>query len=257
MQKAERITMLKEERFQVILNQLGQDQKVLLSGLSDILKVSEDTVRRDIKELADRGLLKSVRGGAVPHAPGPHNFKDRVEYGNDQKRVIASKALKFLKDGQVAIFDGGTSAMLIAQALPKDIRLTVVTNSFPIASILEEHDKVEVLFAGGRLLKSSFVTIGHETIQYFKKFRADICFFGICSIHSELGVTGPDYEESEVKRAMVESSREVIALSTMEKLGTAEAYYICPTNQLTTIVTDQPDDVSDFKIYKEMGIRMV
>jgi len=249
--------MLKEERFQVILNQLNQAQKVHLGGLSSILNVSEDTVRRDIKELADQGLLKSVRGGAVPHSPGPHHFKDRVEYGNEQKKIIANKALTFLKNDMVVIFDGGTSAMLIAQALPKDIRLTVVTNSFPIVNILEAYESVEVLFSGGRLLKNSFVTIGMESIQFFRKFRADICFSGICSIHPELGVTGPDYEESEVKRAMIESSKDIIALSTTEKLGTAEAYYICPTDHLSTIITDQPDDLEEFDIYKSLGIRMV
>ncbi|WP_229253695.1 DeoR/GlpR family DNA-binding transcription regulator [Dyadobacter sp. NIV53] len=249
--------MLKEERFQVILSQLNQDQKVHLADLSQILKVSEDTVRRDIKELADQGLLKSVRGGAVPHSPGPHRFHDRIEYGNEQKEIIAKKALDFLRDGQVVIFDGGTSAMLIAQALPKDIRLTVVTNSFPIANILEVHENVEVLFAGGRLLKNSFVTIGNETIRFFKKFRADICFLGICSIHPELGVTGPDYEESEVKKTMIESSREIIALATIEKLETAEAYYVCPTGQLTAIITDQSNDFPEFEVYKKMGIKMV
>jgi len=249
--------MLKEERFKTILNLLGQDQKVHLAVLSNILNVSEDTVRRDIKELAEQGFLKPVRGGAVPHAPGPFHFKDRIEYGNEQKKVIAKKALAFLKNDQVVIFDGGTSAMLIAQSLPKDIRLTVVTNSFPIASILEEHENVEVLFSGGRLLKKSFVTIGNETIQFFKKFRADICLLGICSIHIDLGVTGPDYEESEVKKAMVDSSREIVALSTIEKLGTAEAYYVCPANQLTTIVTDQPDESEDFDIYRKIGIKIV
>ena len=249
--------MLKEERFQVILNQLSQDQKVHLTELSHILKVSEDTIRRDIKELADQGLLKSVRGGAVPHSPGPHRFRDRIEYGNEQKEIIAKKALSFLKDGQVVILDGGTSAMLIAKALPKDIHLTVVTNSFPIVNILEAHEKVEVLFAGGRLLKNSFVTIGNETIQFLKKFRADICFLGICSIHPDLGVTGPDYEESEVKKVMIESSREVIALSTIEKLGTAEAYYVCPTNQLTSIITDYSSDLPEFDIYKKIGINMI
>jgi len=147
--------------------------------------------------------------------------------------------------------------MLIAQALPKDIRLTVVTNSFPIVNILEAYESVEVLFSGGRLLKNSFVTIGMESIQFFRKFRADICFSGICSIHPELGVTGPDYEESEVKRAMIESSKDIIALSTTEKLGTAEAYYICPTDHLSTIITDQPDDLEEFDIYKSLGIRMV
>ena len=255
--KISNCSMLKEERFQLILEQLNQEQKVQLGQLSDLLKVSEDTVRRDIKELADQGLLKSVRGGAVPHSPGPHHFRDRIGYGSEQKQIIANKALQFLQDGQVVIFDGGTSALLIAQSLPKDIRLTVVTNSFPIANILEEHEKVEVLFAGGRLMKNSFVTVGNETIQFFRRFRADICLLGICSIHAELGVTGPDYEESDVKRAMIESSREVIALSTIEKLGTAEAYYVCPTNQLTTIVTDQPDEREEFTIYREIGIKMV
>lgn len=249
--------MLKEERFQLILSQLGKDKKVHLGLLSNLLNVSEDTVRRDIKELADQGLLKPVRGGAVPHAPGPHHFRDRIDYGNEQKKIVAEKALRFLKDDQVVIFDGGTSAMLIAQMLPKDIRLTVVTNSFPIANILEDHEKVEVLFAGGRLMKKSFVTTGNETIRFFKKFRPDICLLGICSIHVDLGVTGPDYEESEVKKAMIESSGEVIALSTIEKLGTAEAYYVCPANQLTTIVTDQPEESEEFLIYKKIGIEIV
>ncbi|MHA4742578.1 DeoR/GlpR family DNA-binding transcription regulator [Dyadobacter sp. MSC1_007] len=249
--------MLKEERFQIILNQLGHEQKVYLGHLSTLLNVSEDTVRRDIKELADQGLLKSVRGGAVPHSPGPHHFRDRMKYDNEQKQIIATKALQFLKDGQVVLFDGGTSTMLIAQMLPKDLRLTVITNSFPIASLLEEHEHVEVLFAGGRLLKNSFVTIGNDAIQFFKKFRADICLLGICSIHAELGVTGPDFEESDVKRAMIESSREVIALATGEKLGTAEAYYVCPTERLSMIITDQANDNEAFKIYTDLGIRMV
>ncbi|HEV7381735.1 MAG TPA: DeoR/GlpR family DNA-binding transcription regulator [Dyadobacter sp.] len=249
--------MLKEERFQLILEQLNQQQKVQLGNLSALLKVSEDTVRRDIKELADLGLLKSVRGGAVPHSPGPHHFKDRIGYGNEKKQIIANKALSYLKDDQVVIFDGGTSPLLIAQSLPKDIRLTVVTNSFPIANILEEHEKVEVLFAGGRLMKNSFVTVGSDTIHFFSKFRADICLMGICSIHPELGVTGPDFEESEVKRAMVGVSREIIALSTVEKLGTAEGFYVCPTDQLTTIITDQSGDNGDFKGYRDMGITMI
>lgn len=249
--------MLKEERFQFILDRLSNDQKVYLTGLSALLNVSEDTVRRDIKELADQGLLKSVRGGAVPHSPGPHHFRDRVLQDNEQKQIIADKALTFLKDGQLVIFDGGTSAMLIAKSLPKDIRLTVVTNSFPIVSILEEHEHVEVLFAGGRLLKNSFVTIGNETIQFLKNFRADICLLGICSIHSHLGVTGPHYEESEVKRVMIECSKEVIALAAVEKLATAEAYYVCPTEQLSVIITDQPADNEAFQVYTDLGIRMV
>ena len=83
--------MLKEERFQLILKQLSEDQKVTLKALSETLEVSEYTVRRDLKELTDQGLLKAVRGGAVPHSPTPHHFSDRLHYKSEVKRVIAKK----------------------------------------------------------------------------------------------------------------------------------------------------------------------
>ncbi|WP_025763362.1 DeoR/GlpR family DNA-binding transcription regulator [Dyadobacter tibetensis] len=249
--------MLKQERFQVILDQLGQNNRVLLTELSALLGVSEDTVRRDIKALSDQGLLQAVRGGAVPPSPVPHQFKDRMTYGNEQKKLIAQKAVGLLKDGQVIILDGGTSTLLLATLLPADISLTVITNSFPIASVLEEHQGVEVLFAGGQLMKSSFVTVGADTIDFFRKFRPDICFLGICSIHRDYGVTGPDFEESQVKAAMVQVSKKVVALSSTEKMDTAESYYICPADELHSIVTDQIGDMVLFEKYKNLGIKLL
>src|ERR1700733_7921288 len=109
--------MLKEERLRWILNRLEQDKKVLLFTLSEELSVSEDTVRRDIRELSDQGLLKMVRGGAVPHAPGPKHFTDRIHIANKDKQAIAHKAISLLRDGQVVIFDGGTSTLAVASIL--------------------------------------------------------------------------------------------------------------------------------------------
>src|SRR4051812_14216686 len=108
------LSMLKEERLQMILSRLQQDQRVLLPTLSEELKVSEDTVRRDIRELSSQGLLKMVRGGAVPHSPGPQHFKDRIHFASSDKKIIAEKALSLLQDKQVVIFDGGTSALAVA-----------------------------------------------------------------------------------------------------------------------------------------------
>src|SRR5690349_4225626 len=159
-------TMLKEERFQLILNRLSEDQKVTLKTLSEQLKVSEYTVRRDLKELTDQGLLKAVRGGAIPHSPTPHHFADRLNYQNEVKRAIAEKALGLLQNGQVVVLDGGTTAMAISSILPRDLQITVVTNSFPIVSVLESHPNIEVLFAGGRLNKTAFAAIGHDTINF-------------------------------------------------------------------------------------------
>ncbi len=247
------MVMLKEERLQLILCRLEENKKVRLCDLSEELSVSEDTIRRDIRELSERGLLTMVRGGAIPHAPGPKSFTDRIHFASKDKQIIARKALEFLHDGQVVIFDGGTSALAVASILPKDLKITVATNSFPVASMLEDHQNVEVLFAGGRLYKESFVTTGFETIRFFQQIRADICFLGICSIHLQIGVTSHFYEEAEVKKTMIAASNLVVALTTPEKIDTAESYYICPATDLNTIITTIPHDAR-LQLFNAAGI---
>lgn len=248
--------MYKGERQEQILKWLQKDQRVSLSSLSKELNVSEDTIRRDIKEMSVRKLLKEVRGGAVPHAPGPMDIKDRMNYAGRQKQEMAKKAIKLVKKGNVLILDGGTSTMAVASMLPKDLNLTVITNSFPVANVLDDRDDVEVLFAGGRLFRESFITSGHDTINFYKNIRADICFLGVCSIHLELGLTGHHYEEAAVKKAMIESSAQVVALATAEKLNTAEAFHICPITALTGLVTPSPG-LDLLQPYKEAGIQVI
>lgn len=249
--------MLKEERFQYILDKLTEDQKVTLKSLSKELRVSDYTVRRDLKELTDKGLLKAVRGGAVPHSPTPHHFQDRLNYKSHEKKIIAEKALGMLQDGQVVVFDGGTTALAIASILPPELQITVVTNSFPVVSVLEAHPGIEVLFAGGRLHKSAFASIGHDTIRFFRNIRADLYFMGICSIHPTIGVTTINYEESEVKKAIVEASKQVIALTPHERINTAEAFFICPLSSVDTVITDE-DGIADAKeLFKDTAISVV
>ena len=247
--------MLKQERHQLILDALKKDAKVVLAEISKQLKVSEDTVRRDIKELSNQKLLREVRGGAIPHAPGPVELKERINYATGKKQLIAQKAVKLIKQGQSIILDSGTSALAVADALPENYGLTVFTNSYPIVNVLEDRKDVEVYFAGGRLFRESLINVGHDTISFFESIRADICFLGICSIHLQLGVTGHFYDECAVKKAMIKSAGQVIALSTPEKINTAEAFHICPASALTGMVTSSPD--SDlFKPYKEEGIKI-
>ncbi len=246
--------MLKEERFRLILDKLSEDQKVTLKTLSRQLKVSEDTVRRDLKELSDQGLLRAVRGGAIPHTPTPHHFSDRLHYKSDVKKVIAEKAVGMLRDGQVVVFDGGTTALAIANILPPELHITVVTNSFPVVSVLELHPNIEVLFAGGRLYKSAFTAVGHDAIRFFNNIRADIYFMGICSIHPTVGVTTINYEESEVKKAIVQVSKRVVAVTPHERVNTAEAFFICPLSSVDTIITDDEGRESTEESYRDSGI---
>jgi DeoR/GlpR family transcriptional regulator of sugar metabolism len=249
--------MLKEERFQFILKKLSEDQKVTLKTLSKLLNVSEYTVRRDLKELTDHGQLKAVRGGAIPHSPTPHHFSDRLHYKTDEKKVIAEKAVGLLDNGQVVVFDGGTTALAIASILPHDLRITVVTNSFPIVNVLEEHPNIEVLFTGGRLLKEAYTAIGQDAIRFFNKVRADIYFMGICSIDPTIGVTTIHYEESEVKKAIVDVSKRVIALTPTERINTAEAFFICPLESVDTIITDEEGKELAEQYFKDSGITVM
>jgi DeoR/GlpR family transcriptional regulator of sugar metabolism len=248
--------MLKEERQQQILGWLQKDRKVILSDLSKQLKVSSDTIRRDIKELSAQKLLKEVRGGAIPHAPGPHDLKERANFASRQKQLMAKKAVQLLKRGQVVLLDSGTSTLAVASILPKDMDLTIFTNSYPIVSMLEERKDVDVFFAGGRLFRESMITTGHDTITFFESIRADICFLGICSIDLELGVTGQHYEECAVKKAMIKSSGWVVALSTPEKLNTAEAFHIAPIHALNGMITSSPE-IDLLEPYRKAGISIL
>jgi len=246
--------MIKDKRLEQILEHVSRQRSVSLTDLSISLNVSEDTIRRDIKMLADQGLLKAVRGGAVSHTPIPHHFRAREKHDMAQKRIVAAKALQFIKDGQVIFMDGGTSIQALAEQIPADRKITVVTHSFPVVSVLEDHPNAEVIFAGGRLSKSAFTTTGYETIQTFKNFRADLCVFSVCSIHPVLGLTTVNHEEAQVKRTMIEMAGQTIALSTIDKLNTAEAFYIGPITDIDAIVTDADPNDEQLHIYKQSGI---
>lgn len=249
--------MLKEERFKFILNKLSEDQKVTLKTLSKDLSISEYTARRDLKELSDQGFLRAVRGGAISHSPIPHLFSERLTYQNDLKKIIAAKAIKLLKNGQVVVFDGGTTALSIASILPPDLQITVITNSFPVANVLQNHPAIEVLFAGGRLHKGAFTAIGHDAIRFFNNIRADLYFMGVCSIHPSIGVTTINYEESEVKKAIVEVSKQVVALTPHERINTAEAFFICPASAVDIIITEDIENGETENLFNDSGITVI
>ncbi|MCV9933187.1 DeoR/GlpR family DNA-binding transcription regulator [Flavobacterium sp. LS1R47] len=249
--------MKKEERQNVILEYLSKEHRVTLFELSEYLNVSEDTVRRDVKELSDQGLLKAVRGGAVAPSPIPLHFRNREKHDLENKKIIAEKAISFLKDGQVVFIDGGTTSLALVASFPYDLKITVITNSFPVAVLIEDLPNVELIFAGGKMCKTSFATASIETIDFFRNFRADVCILGVCSIHHERGITGIIYDDSQIKKNMIQNSNTVIALSSIEKIGTAEAYFVCPIKDINILVTNTSPDDEVLKAYKEAGITIV
>jgi DeoR/GlpR family transcriptional regulator of sugar metabolism len=237
--------VLTAERRQVILTRLERDGKVVASELVDALGVSEDTVRRDLRELASGGLIQRVHGGALPPAPSAISFAQRLEVAPEAKAHLAEAALPLLEGANVLLLDGGTTALELARRLPPDRDCTVLTNAPPVAAALAAHPRAEVVLIGGRLLKESQTTVGAEALDALRQVRADACVLGICSLHPELGVMATDHDEAHVKRAMIEVSGEVIALATADKLHTASPWVVAPVTDVTHLVTDADPELTE------------
>ena len=247
--------MLTAERRNEILVRLNRDGKVVASQLVDELGVSEDTVRRDLRELAADGLVQRVHGGALPPTTPMPSFAQRLHVSREAKGHLAEAALPLLEGANVVLLDGGTTALELARRLPPERDCTVLTNSPPVAAALASHPRAEVVLIGGRMLKDSQTTVGAEAVEALRQVRADACVLGICSVDAELGITTSHSEEAHVKRAMVAASAEVIALATADKLQTASPWVVAPVGDLTHLVTDADEDVT--APYAAAGVSVV
>jgi DeoR/GlpR family transcriptional regulator of sugar metabolism len=247
--------VLTAERRQAILARVEREGRVVASELVTSLGVSDDTVRRDLRDLAEQGLLQRVHGGGRAAAPPLGSFTQRLEVSREKKAALAEAALPLLVGARVIVLDGGTTTFELARRLPLLYDGIVVTNSPPVASALANHPKAEVVLIGGRLLKDAQVAVGAAAVEAFRTVRADICVLGICSLHPDVGVTSPDGEEASVKRAMVASAGEVIALATADKLRTASPWVVAQLADIDHLVTDGSGELT--RPYTGAGIDVV
>ena len=249
--------MLTEQRKRLILQRLSENGQVIAKALSAELSLSEDTIRRDLRELAHEGLLQRVHGGALPASPAVADFAGRETLASDEKRAIGRAAAAMIQPGQVAILDGGTTTRELARRIPQTLHATIVTHSPTIAVTLVSHPGVEVVLIGGRLFKHSVVCTGAAAIEAIGRIRADFYFMGITGIHAELGLSTGDFEEAHVKRALIKAAAETIVLVSPEKLNAASAYVIAGLEEIHGMVV--PSQTADKAIapYKRRGVTII
>ena len=235
-----RETVLAAERRGEILARLRARRRVVVAELVAGLSVSEDTVRRDLQELAALGLLRRVHGGALASTPGALPFEQRREIAPEKKAALAEAAVPLVESSRTLFVDGGTTALEVARRLPSSWDGVVVTNAPPVADVLATHPNAEVVVVGGRLLKHAQVAVGPVAVDSLRTVRADACVLGVCAFHPETGVSTDD-EEAHVKRAMVEASADVIALATRDKLH-SRTHSRRPARELDHLVEAAGDD---------------
>jgi DeoR/GlpR family transcriptional regulator of sugar metabolism len=248
--------MLKKERQSFILRQVNIHNKVLSSDLSTEMRVSEDTIRRDLNELSDEGKILKVHGGAL--SKSFHlSIPDNNVYSLDAKKIIAQKAVRLIKDGMFVLTTGGTTIIELAKALPVELSATFITGSIPAAHEYTHHPNIELIFIGDKVSKSSQITVGGEAISKIKELKADLCILGTNAIDINYGLTDNDWDIVQVKKAMIESSEKVISLSIAEKLNTSQRIKVCDLKDIDVLVTELDPTNELLLDYKKAGIEIV
>jgi DeoR/GlpR family transcriptional regulator of sugar metabolism len=249
--------MLKPERQAFILHQVNLHNQVLSTGLSQSLEVSEDTIRRDLQELADNNKLIKVHGGALSLSFNDSHYHATHVYAHAEKKLIARKAAALIHNDMFVLTTGGTTLIELARILPPSLKATFISGSLPVALEYTHHPNIEVILIGDKVSKNSKITVGGEAIVKIKQIKADLCFLGVNAIDAENGVTDNDWEVVQVKKAMIESAQKVICLTIAEKINTCQPFHVCPAGEIDTLITELPPDDPLLEPYRKQGIRIL
>ncbi|MBD8556702.1 DeoR/GlpR transcriptional regulator [Rhizobium sp. CFBP 8762] len=223
-----------QERLSVISARLAEHGRVLSSELAAEFHVSEDTIRRDLRELAAAGLCKRVYGGALPTATPKVHFNTRLTDNRDVKAALARAAIATLRPNMTVFLDSGTTNLAIAFALPKDLPLTVVTNAPTIAAAIIQTAQVnttELITIGGNIPIAIGGAVGSRALRDIEAITFDIACLGACGIAPDTGITADYLEDAHFKQAVAARSRAVLVAATNDKLGTAAAHAVVPLDQ--------------------------
>ena len=232
--------MYAEERQAAIVSRARSAGRVEVAELAETFAVTPETVRRDLTALERAGLLRRVHGGAI--VVDLFGFEPalavRESVNTEAKARIADAALAYLPDEGAIALDAGSSTHRLAERLPTDRPLTVVTNSLPIATHLANRKELTVHQVGGRVRGQTLATVGSVAVNYLGTVGVDVAFLGANGFSLDRGLTTPDSAEAAVKAALVAAARTRVLLADASKFGTAHFAQFADLAQIDVIVTD-------------------
>ena len=234
--------MYNAERQEAILNLVLQKKSISVKRLSELLFVSEPTIRRDLTELEKQGAVKRTHGGVVLRkvADSEIPLVFREEQHNLSKRLIAEKAAKKIHDGDVIFLDASSTASYLVPFLEKFKDIIVITNS-PKTSIRLGERNIKNYCTGGLLLLHSIAYVGSETEKFISNLNADIFFFSARGITENGIITDSSIEESAVKKAMMKNSAKSYFLCDSSKIGQKYMYNVADAKEIDGVITEIVD----------------
>lgn len=234
-------SMFAEERKLKIVEILNHNKKVTVAELCEVFDVSSATIRNDLRELDESGQLIRTHGGAIikTKASFEPDSTQKRDLNVVEKQRIAQVAINLIEDGDTIILDTGTTTLELAKLLNQKKNLTVVTNDFYIASVIEEFDTIHIILMGGIVKKKFHCTVelpGKETLA---GLRVDKAFVGTNSLSLENGATTPDVTLAATKKHMIASASKVILLCSNKKVGKTSFAQFASVDQIDTLVIDE------------------
>jgi len=249
--------MLAAQRKDLLLERLRSDGRIVAKNLAVELDLSEDSIRRDLRELAAAGLCQRVYGGALPASPAVGDYATRTAVEPESKRRVAARAVELIAPGMSVILDGGTTTLAMVQAFAPDLDCTVITHSPTIAAALVDHPRIEVLVIGGRLFKHSAVTSGAAAVEAAQAFSADLFFLGVTGVHPRTGLTTGDADEAAMKRALSVRAADTWVLASVEKMGAASRYRVLPVSGVSGVISDSPASSPIVRELERQGVSVL
>jgi DeoR family transcriptional regulator of aga operon/DeoR family fructose operon transcriptional repressor len=249
--------MIPAERRARIVELLRQRAAVRVSSLSDDLRVSEMTIRRDLERLEAEGILTRTHGGAVlkRHILEESQYLDRVSAHADEKRLIAQGAAAVIEPGETVFLSSGTTAAQVLRHVPSDLEARVVTHN--VGALAEAQDlRLEVVLVGGRYRPRSNAVAGPLAVEHVNRFRASKMLLGVDGFDLEEGLTTPSIDMASVERAMIARTRgEVIALADRSKIGVVADVAICGFDKVDAVLVDSGVDEAVRDMVGNLGVR--
>ncbi len=230
--------VLPRERLDRIQSRLARDGRVAAADLAREFRTSEDTIRRDLRDLAAAGLCRRVYGGALSVSPAALPISRRINQRPDAKLALARAAVTLVEAGQTIFIDTGSTNRAIASALPDDVDITVVTNAPMVAIAAAAHARCTLIMIGGRVDAVTGGSFGARALCDLEGIRPDLCFVGTCAASAEHGLAVFDSEEAIFKHRLVEMSSRAAAAVTREKLEAVAPFGFGGLGVLDTLVLE-------------------
>jgi DeoR family fructose operon transcriptional repressor len=248
-----------EERRQAIFERARMRGRVDAAGLATSFAVSMETIRRDLAVLEQHGVVRRVHGGAVPMVrPAVERpVSARAAVCTDEKTRIAKSALAELPDQGAILLDAGTTTARIADGLPPDRELTVVTQSVAIAISLVGRPNLTVMLVGGRLRTRTLAAVDSWALTTLAETLVDVAFIATNGVSTARGLTTPDPAEAAVKRAAVASGRRRVLVADHTKIDDNHLVQFADLTDIDTFITDEKASEESVAAFSAAGMRMV